>query len=144
MKRRLRGLYAGKHIQFGNNVSHSKRRTRRCWKPNVQSKRLWSVALNDWLKFNVTTTALRCIDKAGGIDNYLLSNTRKDLDSIVGETARKRIQNALDGINEEKKKAFDRRNIDNTRQRMGLTKRFGRAHRSDVHPQVKQKLNFTS
>eukprot|EP00941_MAST-03F_sp_MAST-3F-sp1_P001591 g1591.t1 len=137
MKRRLRGLYAGKHIQFGNNVSHSKRATRRCWKPNVQNKKLWSVALNDWLQFKVTTKALRCIDKAGGIDNYLLSNTRKDLDSVAGQVARKRVQAALAGVKESEKKSFDRRNINNTRQRLQLHKTTGkcRARRSDVHPQ---------
>ena len=36
MHRANRGLYAGKEIQFGNNVSHSERKTRRTWKPNVQ------------------------------------------------------------------------------------------------------------
>jgi large subunit ribosomal protein L28 len=136
MKRRLRGLFAGKHIQFGNNVSHSKRRTRRQWKPNVQNKRLWSVALNDWIEFRVTTKALRCIDKAGGIDNYLLSNTRADIDSVAGKVARERVKAALRGAAVPKKEAFDRRDICNTRQRMALSKPTGRAHRRHVHPQV--------
>merc|ERR1719213_217865 len=65
MKRHRKGLYAGKMIQFGNKVSHSMRHTRRNWKPNVQRKRLWSEALEDWMQFKVTTHALKCIDKAG-------------------------------------------------------------------------------
>ena len=36
MNRADRGLYGGKEILFGNNVSHSMRHTRRTWKPNVQ------------------------------------------------------------------------------------------------------------
>lgn len=46
-------------------------RTRRNWRPNVHSKRLWSDALGKWVHFNVTTKALRCVDKAGGLDNYV-------------------------------------------------------------------------
>jgi large subunit ribosomal protein L28 len=40
LNRARRGLYGGKRVIFGNNVSHSKRRTRRRWKPNVQHKNL--------------------------------------------------------------------------------------------------------
>eukprot|EP00656_Telonema_subtile_P018948 TRINITY_DN20296_c0_g1_i1.p1 TRINITY_DN20296_c0_g1~~TRINITY_DN20296_c0_g1_i1.p1 ORF type:complete len:140 (+),score=24.40 TRINITY_DN20296_c0_g1_i1:98-517(+) len=74
MGRAKRGLFEGKDIQFGNNVSFSKRRTRRHWKPNVQTKRLWSDTLEKRVEFRVTTHALRCIDKAGGLDNYLVKS----------------------------------------------------------------------
>ena len=46
-------------------------RTRRNWKPNVFTKRVWSDALDDWIQFRMTTAAMRHIDKVGGIDNYL-------------------------------------------------------------------------
>ncbi|KAL3696979.1 hypothetical protein R1sor_011055 [Riccia sorocarpa] len=73
MSRAKRGLYAGRHIQFGNKVSEDGgNKSRRTWKPNVQSKRLFSLALDKYIRVNVTTHALRCIDKAGGIDEYLL------------------------------------------------------------------------
>jgi hypothetical protein len=36
---------APQDIGFGNKVSHSERKSRRSWKPNVQSKRLWSELL---------------------------------------------------------------------------------------------------
>lgn len=77
MNRRKWGLYGGKHVIFGNNVSHSVRRTRRKWNPNVQSKKLWSDALGRWVKLRVTTYVLRSIDKFGGLDNYLLHPKRK-------------------------------------------------------------------
>ncbi len=37
------------------------------------NKRVWSFALDDWVRFKMTTTALKQIDKYGGVDNYLLS-----------------------------------------------------------------------
>ena len=70
--RAKRGLYHGKDVQFGNTVSFSIKKTRRRWMPNVQNKRVWSFALNDWVRFKMTTKALKEIDKAGGVDNYLL------------------------------------------------------------------------
>ncbi|KAI9833398.1 MAG: 39S ribosomal protein L24, mitochondrial [Phylliscum demangeonii] len=71
------GLYEGAHIQFGNNISNEwKIKTRRHWSPNVQSKRLWSDALNRFIRIRVTTRALRTIDKVGGLDEYLLGDSK--------------------------------------------------------------------
>ena len=95
MNRRKWGLYGKKYIRFGNNVSHSERRTRRIWKPNVQTKRVYSDVLGEWIKFKMTTHAMRCISKAGGIDNYLLSKKRKDQDSVIGEKVKNRILKVL-------------------------------------------------
>ena len=39
----------------------------------MQNKRLWSDALNDWVRFKITTAGLKAVDHAGGIDNYLLA-----------------------------------------------------------------------
>ena len=58
---------------FGRSISHSHTRSLRMWKPNVQKKRVWSYALDDWVRFNLTTTALKEIDNVGGIDNYIMS-----------------------------------------------------------------------
>ena len=41
----------------------SKKKTRRTWLPNVQSKRLWSNALEDFVKVKLTTRALKTIEK---------------------------------------------------------------------------------
>ena len=41
-KRSQRGLFHGRTVGFGNNVSFSHRRTRRKFKPNTQHVRLWS------------------------------------------------------------------------------------------------------
>ena len=49
--------------QYGNNVPHSKHKTRRTWLPNVQSKRLTSEAIGETFKLKVTTTAMKSINK---------------------------------------------------------------------------------
>ena len=67
------GLYHGKDIRSGNSISFSKKHTKRKWYPNVINKRVWSESLNDWVRFKMTTTALRGIDTEGGIDNYLMN-----------------------------------------------------------------------
>ena len=60
------------HIVFGNRRSHSEMKTRRTWSPNVQIKTFQSQVLGRSCRFNVTAKAIRCIDKAGGFDNYIL------------------------------------------------------------------------
>lgn len=71
-KRAYRGLYANRKIGFGNKVSHAGNKTRRSWKPNVQKATLFSETLGEKFRTQVTTHALRCIRKAGGLDEYLL------------------------------------------------------------------------
>ena len=70
--RSLRGLYDGKDVRFGNNVPFSMKKTRRRWNPNVQEKRVYSEVLDEMIPFHITTSALRSIDKYGGLDEYLL------------------------------------------------------------------------
>lgn len=85
MGRAKRGLFAGRHIQFGNQVSEDGgNKTRRTWKPNVQEKRLFSYILDRHIRVHVTTHALRCIDKAGGIDEYLLKTPYHKMDTELG------------------------------------------------------------
>jgi len=85
MGRAKRGLFAGRHIQFGNRVSEDGgNKSRRNWKPNVQEKRLFSYILDRQIRVKVTTHALRCIDKAGGIDEYLLKTPYHKMDTEMG------------------------------------------------------------
>lgn len=60
-------------IQFGNKVSFAENKSRRTWKPNVQRKSLYSETLGEMLRFRMTTHAIRCVKKAGGIDEYLIN-----------------------------------------------------------------------
>ncbi|KAG0377788.1 39S ribosomal protein L24, mitochondrial [Mortierella sp. AD032] len=93
-KRAQRGLFGGKQIQFGNNVPFSKTKTRRTWLPNVQTKRLFSETLNNWIRLNMTTHVIRTVDKKGGLDRYLLE-TRDDLLGAKGIEMRGKIIEAL-------------------------------------------------
>lgn len=62
-KRSQEGLFHGKMKQYGNNVPHSKHKTRRTWLPNVQSKRLTSEVIGETFKLKVTTSAMKSINK---------------------------------------------------------------------------------
>jgi large subunit ribosomal protein L28 len=60
------------------------KKTRRKWNPNVQYQKLYSEILDESIKFKVTTSALRSIDKAGGLDNYLLTSKHVINNKSVG------------------------------------------------------------
>lgn len=49
----------------GNNVSHSKRRTRRKFLPNLHSHRFWVPSENRFVKLLVSCKGMRIIDKKG-------------------------------------------------------------------------------
>jgi large subunit ribosomal protein L28 len=49
----------------GNNVSHSKRRTKRRFNPNLQTKRIYVREIDTWIKVKLTTRALRNMEKIG-------------------------------------------------------------------------------
>jgi large subunit ribosomal protein L28 len=55
----------GKRPISGNNVSHSKIRSRRRFLPNLHSHRFWVESENRWVKLRVSTKGLRIIDKKG-------------------------------------------------------------------------------
>lgn len=65
----------GKSAQFGNNVSHSNRRTRRRFNPNVQGVSLASDALGQNVTLKIPVSTLRSIEHNGGLDGYLLKTS---------------------------------------------------------------------
>jgi large subunit ribosomal protein L28 len=67
-----RGIYGGRKILSGNTISFSNRKNRRKWNPNVHLKKFRSDLLRRELRIKVTAHALRCIEKYGGIDAYLM------------------------------------------------------------------------
>lgn len=60
----------GKRTTTGNNVSHSNRKTRRRFQPNLHERRFWVASENRWVKLRISNAALRTIDK-NGIDTVL-------------------------------------------------------------------------
>lgn len=63
-------------------------RTKRDWKPNVQLKSLYSEVLERSIYLDVTTDVLKRIDRAGGLDMYLLTQPMASKTSIVAEQLR--------------------------------------------------------
>lgn len=55
----------GKKVMVGNNVSHSKRRTRRKFYPNLFDKRFYLANENRWVKLRVSASGIRTINKKG-------------------------------------------------------------------------------
>lgn len=96
-RRTGRGLYGGKTILSGNRVSEDGgNRSRRVWKPNAQPASLWSAALGRAVRLRVTPSALRSVDKAGGLDRYLLTSSPAELGGECGEGLRDAVIAALE------------------------------------------------
>ncbi len=55
----------GKRPVKGNHVSHSNRKTKRHFYPNLQDKRFFVPELKKWIELRVSTASLRTIDKVG-------------------------------------------------------------------------------
>ena len=73
----------GKGVMTGNNVSHANNRTRRRFLPNLQQASMMSEALGKTISLRVSTSAIRSVEKNGGIDSYLM----KAKDSNLGVNA---------------------------------------------------------
>jgi large subunit ribosomal protein L28 len=108
MLRAQRGLYAGKQRLTGNSISFSHRKTRRFWLPNVKQKTFKSDLLDQKFSIAVSTTALKTIEKVGGLDNYLLFTKTKKIDSDSGLQLREVLKRAWEQKHGNK---FDRRAI---------------------------------
>ena len=55
----------GKRFQVGNNVSHSKRRTKRRFNPNLFNKKFYLPEEDRWVSLKVSAAGLRLINKLG-------------------------------------------------------------------------------
>ena len=66
--------------------------TKRKFKPNVFIKRVYSETLDEMVKFHLTASTLRSIDKAGGLDNYLMA---REFTEGEGFATKKRIMKRM-------------------------------------------------
>ena len=55
----------GKAVMVGNNVSHSNRKTKRRFYPNLITKKSFLPAENEYITLKISTSALRTINKNG-------------------------------------------------------------------------------
>jgi large subunit ribosomal protein L28 len=62
----------GKAVLSGHNVSHANNKTKRVFRPNLQAISLASESLGRAFSLRVSMSALKTIDRKGGLDAFLL------------------------------------------------------------------------
>lgn len=75
----------GKRPITGNNVSHSKRRTKRRFEPNLQKKKYYIPEIDKWVSIRLSTAAMRNINKLG-VYEYLKGLESKGIKTGVDLT----------------------------------------------------------
>ena len=66
----------GKKAMVGNNVSHSKRRTKRTFEVNLFTKKFYYVEQGCWISLRLSASGLRTINKLG-LDAALTQAVKK-------------------------------------------------------------------
>lgn len=66
----------GKKVITGNKVSHSNKRTRRTFEPNLQIKKFFVPEMDEWVTLKVSAAGLRTINKKG-IYNAMVEASEK-------------------------------------------------------------------
>ena len=87
----------GTKPQSGHNVSHSNRRTKRTFDPNLQQVTFYSDALRHPIGLRVTTRAIRTVQKHGGLDRFLVDMDFAKL-GPVGQRLKRRVHKAMGGV----------------------------------------------
>ena len=78
----------GKARQIGNKVSHSNRKTKRRFRPNLLNVTLLSDALGRKVRLRISANALKTVDHRGGFDAFLLKARNTELSARVLELKR--------------------------------------------------------
>ncbi|MGQ4275052.1 50S ribosomal protein L28 [Terrihabitans sp. B22-R8] len=79
----------GKSVLVGNLVSHSNRKTKRRFLPNLVQVSLLSDVLKQSVRLRVTTHALRSVEHRGGLDAFLLKASDDELSQKAREIKKK-------------------------------------------------------
>ena len=90
-------MHAHKNYHSVRRVKKKRNRTKRIWRPNVQKKDCHSDILGLTLRLRLTTSAMRCIDKAGGFDGYIYNTHDKKLASKLGVSLKRRMHAIVAG-----------------------------------------------
>jgi len=70
---------SGKKVMTGNNVSHANNKTKRKFLPNLNNVSLVSEKLDLTVRFKISANALRSVEHAGGLDNFLIKSKDNNL-----------------------------------------------------------------
>jgi large subunit ribosomal protein L28 len=73
----------GKGVVVKNLVSHSNIKTKSKASPNIQKKRIFSKALNQMVRLQMATSAIRDMEHTGGFDTFILNQD----DSVLSQRA---------------------------------------------------------
>ena len=66
----------GKRPVAGNRISHANNKTKRVFKPNIQTKRFWVPSENRYVKLKVSAKGIKLITKLG-IEKVLADMKKK-------------------------------------------------------------------
>src|ERR1700753_1780569 len=69
----------GKGPLVGHYVSHANNKTKRVFRPNLQTVSLASEVLGQKVKLRISMNALRTVDRSGGLDPFLLKAKEANL-----------------------------------------------------------------
>ncbi len=78
----------GKGAQVGHKVSHSNRKTKRRFLPNLLNVTLISDALGRSVRLRVCANALKTVDHRGGLDAFLMQAKDEELSTKALELKR--------------------------------------------------------
>ena len=78
----------GKGPQTGHRVSHSNRKTKRRFLPNLLNVSMISDALGRSIKLRVSANAIKTVDHRGGLDAFLAKAKSEDLSPKMREIKR--------------------------------------------------------
>ena len=78
----------GKTRQIGHKVSHSNRKTKRRFLPNLLNVTLQSDALGRSVRMRISANALKSVDHRGGLDAFLLKAKDAELSARALEIKR--------------------------------------------------------
>jgi large subunit ribosomal protein L28 len=78
----------GKTRQIGNKVSHSNRKTKRRFLPNLLNVTLQSESLGRSVRMRISANALKSVDHRGGLDAFLLAAKDAELSARALEIKR--------------------------------------------------------
>jgi large subunit ribosomal protein L28 len=78
----------GKQRLIGNRVSHSNRKTKRRFLPNLLNVTLMSDSLGRSVRLRISANALKTVDHRGGLDAFLMKAKADELSSRALELKR--------------------------------------------------------
>jgi large subunit ribosomal protein L28 len=62
----------GKGTLVGHHVSHANNKTKRIFRPNLQTVSLASDVLGQEIRLKISMNALRSVDRSGGLDAFIM------------------------------------------------------------------------